>query len=815
MALAMSDKELRRQLKSLGYSAGPITDSTRSLYVRKLAQLQSANRQNERSGRTLRSSRSNRQTEGGTSQPVRQRPSAASASTRASSSGSWSWQSQDDQHDGVSTEDPVADNAGSSADDFADIHYTGTYKPVIGGRTGGNADLFRGTSLHSDASGSLHSNPYASTSDSLSSEPCAGTSDNQYSDPHTRIFDSLGSFSRDSLHSDRYKTKTDSTFSDRYKTKAYGSFSDRYTAKTDSPFSDRYAGKTASTFSDRYTGTTESPFSDRYTGNTDSTFSDRYKTKTDSTYSDRYTGKTDSPFSDRYTGKTDSTFSDRYTGKTDSPFSDRYTGKTDSPFSDRYTGKTASSFSDRYTGKTASSFSDRYTGKTASSFSDRYTGKTDSPFSDRYTGKTASLFSDRYSGKTDNPFSDRYTGKADSLYSHRSTGKTDSINSGSYTGKYQGISSDPYTRKPESLCSDRYRGKLSDLHSGARNSEDFYPDTLYGGGADSWSADEDESYMHQTYTGSAKNEKRKHKNRLVEWELYLSRFLYISTIVLCFVLLALVCVKALGLLEGSQEDIDENIKMLPVDCSGKTDSFCRAEEHKMIMIILTEVYEFLAEMAGEFECGPESQLESKCVPVDDVKAHLTILNVPHVNKFDEALQWILQSTRDLGIRLVGNDSEASVTSVVQVTCLESTRPQMNLYCRLQRAFFTILNRMLIFILVLSLLWITLLLLKYYSRKMEEQQQVVYEMVNKIIAVIRAHNQDWEKDLELVPYVPIPHVRDTLIQPKDRKKMKKIWQKAVQFLEANESRIRTEKCRISGQDFMVWRWTQPSSVCDSM
>ncbi|XP_062921602.1 LEM domain-containing protein 2-like isoform X2 [Mobula hypostoma] len=721
MALAKSDKELRRQLKSLGYSAGPVTNSTRSLYVKKLAQLQSENRRKERSGRT---SQSIRQKEVGTSQPVRQRPSAASAGTRASSSRSWGWQLQDDQHDGVSTEDPAADNAGSSADDFDDTHYTRTSKSVSAGRTGGNA--FRGTSLYSDASGSLHSNPYTGTFDSLSSEPCAETSDNQYSDPHTRIFDSLGSFTRDSLLSGRYKTKTDSTYSDRY------------TGKTDSPFSDRYKTKTDSTYSDRYTGTTDSPFSDRYKTKTDSTYSDRYTGKTDSTYSDRYKGTTDSPFSDRYRGTTESTFSDRYKTKTGSTYSDRYTGKTDSPYSDRYTGKTDSTISDRFTGTTHSPFSVRFTGKTASLLSDRYTGKTDSPFSDRYTGKTDSLLSDRYTGKTD------------SLYSHRSTGKADSIYSGSYTEKYQGISSDPYTRKPEGLCSDRYRGKLSDLHSGARNSEEFYPDTHYRGRADSWSADEDESYMHQSYTGSAKNEKQKHKNRLVEWELYLSRFLYISTIVLCLVLLALVCVKALGLLEGSQEDIDENIKMLPIDCSGKTDNFCKAEEHKMIMIILTEVYEFLAEMAGEFECGSESQLKSKCVPVSDVKTHLTISDVPHVNKFDEALQWILQSTRDLGIRLVGEDSEAPVTSVDQVTCLESTRPQMNLYCRLQRAFFTILNRMLIFIFVLSLLWITLLLLRYYSRKMEEQQQAIYEMLSFVLT-IKIGKRVWSLSL-MYPYL---------------------------------------------------------------
>lgn len=49
----------------------------------------------------------------------------------------------------------------------------------------------------------------------------------------------------------------------------------------------------------------------------------------------------------------------------------------------------------------------------------------------------------------------------------------------------------------------------------------------------------------------------------------------------------------------------------------------------------------------------------------------------------------------------------------------------------------------------------------------------------------------------------------------RKKMKKVWDRAVAFLSANESRIRTEKQRIGGADFMVWRWIQPSMSPDKM
>uniref|UniRef100_A0A4W5L1E7 LEM domain containing 3 n=1 Tax=Hucho hucho TaxID=62062 RepID=A0A4W5L1E7_9TELE len=49
----------------------------------------------------------------------------------------------------------------------------------------------------------------------------------------------------------------------------------------------------------------------------------------------------------------------------------------------------------------------------------------------------------------------------------------------------------------------------------------------------------------------------------------------------------------------------------------------------------------------------------------------------------------------------------------------------------------------------------------------------------------------------------------------RKKLKKVWDRAVTFLSANESRIRTESQRIGGADFLVWRWLQPSLSCDQI
>ena len=41
----------------------------------------------------------------------------------------------------------------------------------------------------------------------------------------------------------------------------------------------------------------------------------------------------------------------------------------------------------------------------------------------------------------------------------------------------------------------------------------------------------------------------------------------------------------------------------------------------------------------------------------------------------------------------------------------------------------------------------------------------------------------------------------------RKQLQVLWDEAVKFIEANESRIRVETQIIQGEEFIVWRWLQ--------
>ncbi|NXO51419.1 LEMD2 protein, partial [Aramus guarauna] len=295
-------------------------------------------------------------------------------------------------------------------------------------------------------------------------------------------------------------------------------------------------------------------------------------------------------------------------------------------------------------------------------------------------------------------------------------------------------------------------------------------------------------------------------------EYYLSQFLCLASFVLLLIFLGILTVKMIG--SGWLDRREDNFNLLPVDCDKRTDDFCQAKQKDIIMNVLHELYNYLSVQAGNFECGNPENLKSKCVWVSEAKDHVVNITGSSPQKFEAALHWILNSNKDLGIWLKGRDLSEPVTKVEEVFCLESAHPQMGLGCRFRRAVVTAITNLFLFFWSLITLWGILIFLRYRWRKMEEEEQAMYEMVKKIIAVVQDHYKEWERNLERYPYVGIFHVRDSLIPPQSRKKMKRVWERAVDFLASNESRIQTESHRVAGEDMLVWRWTQPSYVSDS-
>uniref|UniRef100_A0AAZ3PBE1 Inner nuclear membrane protein Man1 n=1 Tax=Oncorhynchus tshawytscha TaxID=74940 RepID=A0AAZ3PBE1_ONCTS len=220
--------------------------------------------------------------------------------------------------------------------------------------------------------------------------------------------------------------------------------------------------------------------------------------------------------------------------------------------------------------------------------------------------------------------------------------------------------------------------------------------------------------------------------------------------------------------------------------------------------------------SGQHDCtAPEQQQANRSLSLKEASDYLLQQSEQYRHWVLLALEWIIRTGEDVGIRLIGDNPEEAVAEVSEVTRLESTHPKMSFSCRFRRAFFTVIHRVLLILTVIGLVWGVFYYMKYRWRREEEETRQMYDMVERIIGVLRIHNASCQENNDLQPYLPIPHVRDSLVQPQDRKKLKKVWDLAVTFLSANESRIRTESQRIGGADFLVWRWLQPSLSCDQI
>ncbi|NXJ83249.1 MAN1 protein, partial [Trogon melanurus] len=284
---------------------------------------------------------------------------------------------------------------------------------------------------------------------------------------------------------------------------------------------------------------------------------------------------------------------------------------------------------------------------------------------------------------------------------------------------------------------------------------------------------------------------------------YLSMFL-LTAACLFFLILGFTYLRMRG--SGVAEDVGANIK-------NPFSEELQKVRKSLMMNSLYALHDKLAQVAGEHECGSSIQ---RNLTVQEAAAYLKNLDPEYESVLNSALQWILNREEDVGIKCLSNDpNEMDVINVTDVKYLESTSPKMSFRCRFRRAFVNVTHRLSIVFLGIAMVWGVLHYMKYRWAKEEEETRQMYDMVVKIIDVLRSHSEACSENKDLQPYMPILHVRDSLIQPQDRRKMGKVWNRAVDFLAANESRVRTETRRIGGAEFLVWKWMQPSAACDKI
>ncbi|XP_034190483.1 LEM domain-containing inner nuclear membrane protein MAN1 [Osmia lignaria lignaria] len=137
-----------------------------------------------------------------------------------------------------------------------------------------------------------------------------------------------------------------------------------------------------------------------------------------------------------------------------------------------------------------------------------------------------------------------------------------------------------------------------------------------------------------------------------------------------------------------------------------------------------------------------------------------------------------------------------------------TNPELPMKCLIKNKLFTIFSSLLIVSLgLLAAIGIQKLFV-WYIRYKKSTEREVFKLVSDIINMVEMHHQNAAVATPggtQESFLAINHVRDNLIPPKDRRKMAGLWERAVKFLDENESRIRREVQQVAGEEFHVWRW----------
>ncbi|KAJ1355200.1 hypothetical protein KIN20_012512 [Parelaphostrongylus tenuis] len=91
--------------------------------------------------------------------------------------------------------------------------------------------------------------------------------------------------------------------------------------------------------------------------------------------------------------------------------------------------------------------------------------------------------------------------------------------------------------------------------------------------------------------------------------------------------------------------------------------------------------------------------------------------------------------------------------------------------------------------------------KKWTQMREKDEAAFYDLVDRILDIVRESSENGEE------YISIPHVRDIMFPPAKRRGAELArWERAVDFINENESRVATEtRVFRGGQECDVWRW----------
>lgn len=240
---------------------------------------------------------------------------------------------------------------------------------------------------------------------------------------------------------------------------------------------------------------------------------------------------------------------------------------------------------------------------------------------------------------------------------------------------------------------------------------------------------------------------------------------------------------------------------------------------KAALHISREVHSLLAAVAGEYECESETR-RSRHMTLPDLQFMLRekISDQSITKEFDHIFVhalWLIWKHPDWQITIHWKNknhmSSGSTEDFKHISALESVVAAKSFWCRIQHSIQWTTTELAILALVVISIFISISAVKYWKRRKEAQEREMYDLVEKIIETLQKQDEACESGSNSAVCKAVVHVRDMLIPPEERKLKQWLWDKAVNFIEENESRVRVEERHIAGEGFKVWRWLSNSTA----
>ncbi|KAK8783318.1 LEM domain-containing inner nuclear membrane protein MAN1 [Amblyomma americanum] len=243
-------------------------------------------------------------------------------------------------------------------------------------------------------------------------------------------------------------------------------------------------------------------------------------------------------------------------------------------------------------------------------------------------------------------------------------------------------------------------------------------------------------------------------------------------------------------------------------CENNREKPCIKEADVPVALELAgRTQKLLGRIAGDYECGnvPYRSLTSaSCLEFLQASSPSPISDAT----FKDSLLLLFENPA-WGVKLLGPDKQpvAAYQQGDTVALLEANQAVKSFWCCLRLAMHSFFYQILMAAFVLVLFVVLYLGAVWYKARRDRWQQQVYNLSERITAVLKEHAE--QPDCR-EPFLAQVHVRDMLISPSQRKELSSLWQSAVAFLERNESRLRTERQQIEGESYLVWRWLGTAS-----